>query len=123
MAKQPRKDNKREQRIRDEIIVDCYNEEELASGWYYYLEDKLEFPFQVECLNERRGSPLRKREKATVVALADQDYCSKEMFVEIEFAGREVAVPLVQLHPVKATKATVEAIGDWHYWKRMGYEF
>jgi len=29
----------REERIIMEIIVDAYDEEERAMGWYYYLED------------------------------------------------------------------------------------
>jgi len=123
MASHQNKDNDRGQRITEEIIVDCYNEEEKASGWYCYMEESLKFPFQAECLSKRRGSPLRKGEKAMVVALADPDCCSKEMFVDIKFADRQVAVPLVQLKPVKATKATIEAIEDWLYWMQMGYEF
>ncbi len=28
-----------------EIIVDCYDEYEVSMGWYYFMEEKLEFPF------------------------------------------------------------------------------
>jgi hypothetical protein len=35
----------REKCIDEEIIVDCYGEAERATGWYCYLEDRLEFPF------------------------------------------------------------------------------
>jgi len=35
----------RESRIRNEAIVDC-RPEELAMGWYYYLKDKISFPFE-----------------------------------------------------------------------------
>ena len=38
-------DKTREHRIKMEIIVDCYDEAEQAMGWYYYLDDKLNFPF------------------------------------------------------------------------------
>jgi hypothetical protein len=34
-------DESREKRIEMEIIVDAYNEEEQAMGWYYYLDGKL----------------------------------------------------------------------------------
>ena len=41
------KDNKaRERRIEMEIVVDAYNESERALGWYYYLEERLKFPFK-----------------------------------------------------------------------------
>jgi len=35
----------REKRIEMEIMVDAYDESERAMGWYYFLEDKLSFPF------------------------------------------------------------------------------
>ena len=38
-------DAQREERITMEIVVDAYTPEETAMGWYYYLEDKLRFPF------------------------------------------------------------------------------
>ena len=43
--KKPKKDKKREERIIMEIIVDANGPEEQAMGWYYYLEDRLHFPF------------------------------------------------------------------------------
>jgi hypothetical protein len=42
-----------------EIVVDAYNKEERAMGWYSYLEDKLNFPFLTRCIQERPVSPLR----------------------------------------------------------------
>lgn len=116
-------DKAREDRIADEIVVDCYNEEERASGWYCRLESALKFPFQAECIAERRGTPLRNGEKVSVVAMADQDYCSREMFVEVEWREARLAVPLAQLKPLNAPADTVQAIGDWHYWMAKGYEF
>ena len=55
------KQNKqREQRIHQEIVVDAHDAEEQAMGWYYYLEEKLHFPFRGKCLVQRPISPLRK---------------------------------------------------------------
>ena len=42
---QVEKDEEREYRISDEAIVDAYGPEEQALGWYYYLEEKMQFPF------------------------------------------------------------------------------
>ena len=39
----------REERITMEIIVDAYGPEEQAMGWYYYLNDTVEFPFPAVC--------------------------------------------------------------------------
>jgi len=49
----PNEDKMREERIEMEIIVDAYGTEEQAMGWYYYLEDNIEFPFTAVC-NETR---------------------------------------------------------------------
>lgn len=38
----PKLNRTREHRIADEIVVDAYNETERATGWYCYLEEKLE---------------------------------------------------------------------------------
>ncbi|MGE5061220.1 MAG: calcium-binding protein [Betaproteobacteria bacterium] len=41
------KENKaRERRIEMEVVVDAYNALERAMGWYYYLEERLKFPFK-----------------------------------------------------------------------------
>jgi hypothetical protein len=34
-----------EYRINYEIIVDAYDDHEIKMGWYYYMEEKLNFPF------------------------------------------------------------------------------
>jgi hypothetical protein len=49
MAK-ARRNPDRENRIREEIIVDAYGPEEQAMGWYYYLEERwLGLLFQEGC--------------------------------------------------------------------------
>jgi hypothetical protein len=117
------KDKKREHRITFEIVVDSYSEEERATAWHSYHEENLEFPFQAVCIKDRSGSPIRKGETTKVVAISDIDLCMHEMFVDIEWSGRILTVPLEQLVAVKSNKKTIEAIEDWHYWRRMGYEF
>lgn len=46
-----------------------------------------------------------------------------EMFVMIRWEHGGLAVPLSQLSPSHASKATTVAIGDWHYWVEQGYRF
>jgi Calcium binding len=40
------RDPVREDRIDDEIVVDCYDEYGVALGWFRYLEEHLPLPFQ-----------------------------------------------------------------------------
>ena len=92
-------------------------------GWYYYLEEKLEFPFKARCVDIRSVSLLKKGEEVEVLAMASEDDCLREMFVRIKFAGRKVGVPLSQLEVLKASGETRQAVDDWRYWVAMGYEF
>ena len=117
------KDPVREDRIDNEAIVDAYDESEKALGWYYYLEGKLQFPFRAKCINKRETSPLTKNEKVQVERMAPEEECEKEMFVNVTWQGRNLAVPLAQLEGIKVDDETQEAIEDWHYWIARGYQF
>jgi len=51
------KENKaRERRIEMEAVVDAYNAEERAMGWYYCLEERLKIPFNAPCKSKREIS-------------------------------------------------------------------
>lgn len=116
-------DKKREERIIMEAIVDAYDPEERATGWYYYLDDKLDVPFQARCVKQRGISPLRIGEKVEVLGMTSEDECSADMFVDILWQERRFGVPLAQLEAIDADEETEEAIADWHYWCARGYEF
>lgn len=117
------KDPDREERIQNEIIADAHDEEEQVMGWCSYLEEKLRFPFQAVCIAQRSISPLAKGEQVTVTGMSSESESLREMFVEIRWQGRDLAMPLAQLKGLKVDAETREAIADWHYWIGMGYEF
>ena len=119
----PKIDKSREERIDEEIIVDCYGEAERAMGWHYYLEDHLEFPFTAKCIAARSISPLKTGEVVEVVGMVPEDECEREMFVTIRWEKRKFGVPLSQLDGIKASRETKEAVEDWRYWVSMGNEF
>ena len=110
----------REERIHNEAVVDAYGPEEQAMGWYYYLENKIRFPFRAKCIVAKVVSPLLKGETVEVRRMAPEDICSSDMLVLIRWHSRNVVVPLSQLTPVDADESTTEAIGDWHYWVSQG---
>jgi Calcium binding len=122
MAKR-KEDPVREERIQNEVVVDAYGPQEQALGWYYYLEDKIRFPFQAKCIVAKAVSPLLKGEIVEVQGMAPEEACSSEMLVLMKWQGRTMAVPLSQLQAIKGNKATDEAIADWHYWVAQGYCF
>ena len=104
MAK-PKKDPVREARIQEEVVVDAYGPEEQAMGWYYYLEDKIRFPFQAQCIAAKTVSPLLKGETVEVRGMAPEEACASDMLVLIEWQGRTLAVPLSQLQAIKGKQS------------------
>ena len=121
--KKLKKDPIREHRIHNEAIVDAYGPEEQAMSWYYYLDDKIRFPFQAKCIAPKIVSPLRKGDTVEVRRMAPEDVCSADMLVLIRWQGIKMAVPLSQLAAINPDESTAEAIGDWHYWVAQGYLF
>jgi hypothetical protein len=81
MKKFEEKDQERENRIRDEAIVDAYDAVEKALGWYYYLKDKINFSFKAKCIKEISISPLKKGETIKVVGMLSEEDCENGMFV------------------------------------------
>ncbi len=122
MAERPR-DDAREQRIDNEIIVDAYGPEEQAIGWYSYLDTNLHFPFTARCRKERAVSPLHLGDEVDVIGMAPEEECEREMFVTMRWERRGLAVPLVQLEVIHADDTTHQAVEDWHYWRDRGHTF
>jgi len=113
-------DEERDERIRNEIIVDAYTADEMAISWCYHLEREISFPFQARCIEERTISPLREDEEVPVVGMTDEVVSSREMFVLVEWMDREFGVPLSQLEVLDADSDTRKAVDDWHYWNGDG---
>jgi len=118
-----KKNKAREKRIDMEIVVDAYDEAERAMGWFYYLEDKLQFPFKAQVIAKRLTSPLAKEETIQVEGLAPADECEHEMFVMVRWAKDSLGVPLSQLEVIDGDEQTQQAVEDWHYWVNRGYRF
>ncbi len=107
-----------------EIVVDAYNEQERALGWYCYLQDRLGFPFAATCIVERDISPLRINDEVEAIGMPNEEECEREVFVSIAWNDGCLAIPLSQLKPVRGLdKTTKMAVEDWHYWFNMGYRF
>ena len=118
-----RRNHDRESRIHEEIIVDAYGPEEEAMSWYYYREDKLQFPFHAQCVASMPTSPLRKGDTIEIRKMAPEISCTSDMLVLTRWKNRNIAVPLSQLKAIDVDESTAQAIEDWHYWVAQGYCF
>lgn len=117
------KDKEREHRIDFDVVVDAYDSEERAMGWFYYLAEQCKFPFKAKCIAERSVSPLLVDEMVEVLSEAPPEECEKELFVEIQWHERQLAVPLSQLVAVNADEESKQIVEDWQYWVQRGYAF
>ncbi len=118
------RDETREERIDMEIVVDAYEAEERAMGWYYYLDDTLAFPFLARCTAKRAISPLHVDDEVEILDLASAEECEREIFVMMRWEQDGLGVPLSQLTVIHADdEETREAVADWLYWVGRGYQF
>jgi hypothetical protein len=102
-------DNDFDRRLEMEIITDG-KPDELSIAWYCYLDDRLRFPFNARCVAQRLTSPLAVGEVVDVRGMSPQEECEHEMFVNIGWQDRLLAVPLSQLAGVGVDVGTKQAI-------------
>ncbi len=111
-----KKNNEIEQRIIYDVVVDAYNEEERAMGWYYYVGEGCSFPFKAKCISKRGMSPLKVDEIIDVIDIAADEDCDHEVLVKINWKDTEFAVPLEQLEGINIEdEETQQILGDWAY--------
>jgi hypothetical protein len=121
------REENREHRIATEIIVDAEDKEDRAMGWYYYLEETLNFPFMAKWKKKSRKSPTPEEKQVEVLGMAPDDECLKDMYVEVaDINGKEddvYSAKLSEIQPIDVDTETQEAIADWLYWLARGYKF
>jgi|SRR5271156_6382750 len=116
----PKRDPTRENRIHEQIIVDAYGPEEQAMGWYYYLEENMQFPFQAQCIATHPTSQRRVCRSPTPGARRrmQQRHARDDPMARPEHGRPALAVEGRRRGSINET-----AIQDWHYWIEQGYCF
>lgn len=121
------RDETREHRIETEIIVDAEDKEDRAMGWYYYLDDMMEFPFMAKWKKKSRKTSTIEEKPVEVLGMAPEDDCMRDMYVEVAYIGGKEddihTAKLSELEPIDVDEETQEAIADWLYWLGRGYKF
>jgi hypothetical protein len=119
-------DANREERINSEILVDAEDKEDRAMGWYYYLDDCLNFPFNAKWAKKGRKGTAPEKD-VEVLGMATEEECLRDMLVEIvEVGGSDDDVEVAKLTDLKVLDAdsdTQQALDDWYYWLARGYKF
>ncbi len=102
-----------------EIIVDCYDDYEVAMGWHIYLEETLNFPFEAEVKLKKKGgtSTLTKVE---VLGVASEEGGSENPEIDVEVSAKDsdfvMEVPISRLQNIKADEETLTAFKIWTFW-------
>jgi hypothetical protein len=113
------KDEERDHRIHDEIIVDAYGEEEQAMSWYYYMEENLAFPMKAKVKLRFRGG--KTEEKAVKIVEIDPE---SETSLTLRLGITEGKSDRVQyispedIVSIQTTEGNSEILNDWLYWNR-----
>ena len=115
MQQNKMKNTERENRIYNEIIVDCYDEEEQKMGWYYYLEENTLFRFKAEA-NFKKRNRTKIKQKVDVLQLSSNEGFENDLLIGVCYHEDIFDVPLLILLNIKANEKTIEAIEDWRYW-------
>ena len=110
-------DPTREHRILYEVIVDAYDEEEQAMGWYYYMADNLEFPIEATVRFALKGgqSEVKPAQIVDVDSKSERGSAIRLGIVEpgnerVQYISPEDIVRL------DTTPENLEIINDWLYW-------
>lgn len=119
-------DTIRENRIDYEIVVDAYDESERAMGWYYYLQDKIIFPFLAIWKKKTKKTDAIAEKEIEVLGMAPEEDCESNMYVEVAYIGESNDTFTAKLSDIEAINPdpdTEEALADWQYWVDMDYGF
>lgn len=110
-------DPTRHNRIRDEVIVDCQDEDEELMGWYYYMADNLEFPIAATVRFALRGGKSEVK-PAQIVDVDPKAERGSAIRVGITEMGSERVqyISLEDIASIDTTPENAEIINDWLYW-------
>jgi len=103
-----------EEIIIDEIIVDCYSDDEVNMGWAIYMEENISYPFEAE-YQVKKKDDKRHWSKVTVVGneTDESNFEGGSYYVEIEYDDMVIPVDLEKLRNIKAEEETMKALQVW----------
>lgn len=99
--------------IDDEIVVDCYDDWEVASAWETSLSECLNFPFKANAPIKQRGKTVTLEE---VEVVEFSDFGGNKAYVGVDWKGVIMKVDLLALEDIKADEETLKYITAWKHW-------
>lgn len=108
--------------IGSEIVVDANDDDEVFMGWYYFMAESLEFPFQAIATIKKRNGTIEERTVEVVEDVTNGDrFKCQAYYVNVDYEGVLMKVEIADLKPINASAETLKAITVWKYWKEKDY--
>lgn len=108
------KDEEREHRIIYEVIVDAYDDEEQAMGWYYYMAENLVFPIKAKANLPLRGGKIE--QKAVEIVEIDPKGRAIRLGITEGTSQRVQYISPEMLESIDTSDENLEILNDWLYW-------
>jgi hypothetical protein len=110
-------DEERENRIKDQVIVDCHHESEEMTGWYYYMQDALSFPMK-GLANIPTTSGKTAQKKVKIVKIDPDSESGRPLRIGVmENGGRVISyISPEYLIRIEESPENMDIINDWLYW-------
>ncbi len=104
--------------IEEGIIVDCYDDEEVHTGWEIYMGENINFPFKAECLiRKASGATEWKKVKIIDSHTYTSKYGGKGYYLSALLDEVDMIIPveISELRNVKADEDTLNTFQIWGY--------
>ena len=112
-----KRDEIRYHRIMDNTIADANDEEEVATNWFYYLQDNLVFPVNVTVQLSLRGGK-KETIQAQIVEI-DHNFTKTDALKVGIVEHNSKRVQFISPSQITAFNTSIEnkdIINDWLYW-------
>jgi len=112
------KNKKYEEKLHNEILVDCEDDYDQNRSWFYYVQDELDFPFVASIkVRKKSGGEIMKKVKALEFSTADANFDRNfDIKIAIEFDEYIIEIPMSKLQDIEANEGTIDTIETWKYW-------
>ena len=100
-----------------EIIVDCYDEYEQASGWHHYMMEALDFPFQATLRQKNAPHASRAEHVFEIFELEEFESIDDGLWVLARNPEGDVeSLELKSIWPTSPGTTRITAIEAWRHW-------
>ena len=102
--------------IVDEVIVDCYDEQEVKMGWAIFMTDNINYPFEAE-YDLKKASGGTQKEKVQVIGneSSESNFSMDAFYVQIEVNGMVMPADIEKLKIIDADETTRTTLQVWKH--------